>query len=61
MSEGDKDTLGSMKRRLGDFMTRREGDRPVAPVAPLTNTETPTPLQDTREVNKSSQQVTGKK
>ncbi len=48
-------TLESMKERLTKFLTRYPGpkappdQKPVAPVAPLINPESKTPLQDIRD------------
>lgn len=53
--ESKSSTLEGMKKRLQKFLTRYPGpkappdQKPVAPIAPLTNPEFKTPLQDIRD------------
>ena len=37
----------TLDKNLRQFITRHEGEKPVAPAAPLINPTTPRPLQDT--------------
>lgn len=43
------DILKALEQSQKQFLTRTDGEKPVSPIAPLTRTDTPTPLQTTKD------------
>jgi hypothetical protein len=53
------ETAQAAKEALRQFLTRGDGEKKVAPIAPLTNRETSQPLQTTSDANKQNNQQAG--